>query len=421
MHKVVHITAHLGGGVGRILSGIAISSKERQEFDHSIITLEPTQTVQFEQECIKHNVTVYLVGKCDVASILEQADIVQVDWWHHPLTTQFMMNYLGKISCRLLIWSHISGCSYPHIPYDFIKLTDAFVFTTPFSLENPIWSDEERMRVMEKADVVISSGINFNKSINKRDHQGFQVGYIGFLSYSKTHPDFVKFCESACGIHDIRFIVVGDTKYGGQLLGDVHHSEKIRDKVLFAGYSFDVLGELASFDVFGYPLNPKHTGTAENALLEAMGAGVVPVVLNQCTEKYLIKNMQTGLVVDNISEYGHAMQWLYQNPIQRKKLGQNASEFIFKEYHIGVTVKKINKVYEKVLLQNKKLHHLNTVFGKTPYDWFSACYVGDDMNIQYNAFAESKGSVKQYLRYFHEDEKLKKVVEINESRNKTLL
>ncbi|MCB8814158.1 glycosyltransferase family 4 protein [Desulfosporosinus shakirovi] len=419
MNKIVHITAHLGGGVGRILSSISIYSKERQEFEHSIITLEPTQTVQFEKLCKKHNVTIHSARECDIGTILEQADIVQVDWWHHPLTSQFMMNYLGRISCRLLVWSHIAGCSYPHIPYNFILHSDAFVFTTPFSLENPLWSCVERTQIIEKADVVISSGIDFDKSIEKRDHPGFQVGYIGFLGYSKTHPEYVKYCESACGIPNIRFSVVGDTKYGGQLINDVQHSEKIRDKVIFTGYSFDVMDNLATFDVFGYPLNPNHYGTAENALLEAMAAGVVPVVLNQCTEKHLIQNMQTGLVVDNISEYGHALQWLYQNPVERERLGRNASEYILNEYHIKATVEKMNKVYKKVLLKNKKIHYLNSVFGETPYDWFSSCYVGDEANIQGTAFSETKGSAKHYLRYFPEDKELRKVVEINERRNKT--
>ena len=37
---------------------------------------------------------------------------------------------------------------------------------------------------------------------------------------------------------------------------------------------------LAVFDIFAYPLNPNHYGTAEQVLQEAMAAGVVPVVFN---------------------------------------------------------------------------------------------------------------------------------------------
>lgn len=421
MIKVVHITAHLGGGVGKILSSIAIASKDELEFEHVIIALEKTQTPQFEELCIKNNIKILLVTECDVDYILEQADIVQIDWWHHPLTSQFMVKYLGKIKCRLLIWSHISGCSYPNINYKFISFADKFVFTTPFSYENPCWSNEERKKIIAKSDTVVSSGIDFNKPVKKKNHAAFNVGYIGFLGYNKTNPNFIKYCENAADIPDIQFVVVGDKTYGEQLIKDAQSSKIIKDKMVFKGYSLNVLEDFAEFDVFGYPLNPSHYGTAENVLLEAMAAGVVPVVLNQCTEKYLVQNMKTGIVVDNISEYANALRWLYENPTQRVILGENASKYIIKEYHISSTIKKLNKIYEKVLKINKRLHNTTDILGQTAYDWFKSCYIGDQDNIQGNAFAETKGSAKHYLKYFREDKRLREVVERNESRLKTKL
>ncbi len=421
MIKVVHITAHLGGGVGKILSSVAIHSKGDYEYEHIIITLEATKTIQFEEMCKKNWIKVFLAKECDVNNILVNADIVQVDWWHHPLMSQFMMKYLGKISCRLLVWSHVSGCSYPNIPYEFVSFPDAFVFTTPYSYENTFWTDQQREQIINKSDVVVSSGLDFHEIIEKKIHTGFNVGYIGFLSYNKTNPKFVQYCESASDITNIKFDVVGDLSYGEQLIKDVNNSKLIRDKLLFSGYSLNVLENLSEFDVFGYPLNPNHYGTAENVLLEAMGAGVVPIVLNQCTEKYLVQNMQTGLVVNSISEYGDALRWLYQNPILRGKLGNNASNYVIKEYYIKSTIKKLNVVYERVLKVDKKIHNPNPFLGATAYDWFSSCYVGDENHITGNAFAETKGSAKHYFKYFKEDKKLREVVEKNESRIKAKL
>jgi len=415
----LHITAHLGGGVGRILSSIAIYSKNVNKFEHTIVTLEKTQNSQFEELCKNNNIKIILANECDMHYLLEQADIVQVDWWHHPLTSHFIVKYLGNIKCRLLLWSHVSGCSYPYISSRFISFPDAFVFSTPFSYENNLWSESEREQIISKNDVVVSSGIDFDQVVRKRKHTGFHVGYVGFLSYDKTHPDFIEFCESVCDIPGIHFIIVGDTAYGKQLCEDARRSKLLREKITFTGYSLNILDSLRDFDVFGYPLNPSHYGTAENALLEAMGAGVVPVVLNQCTEKYFVQNMQTGLIVNNISEYSIAIKWLYQNPEQRLKLGENASEYIINEYHIKSTIEKISKIYEQLLLKNKKIHEPISVFGETPYDWFLSGYIGSEENIQGSAFAETKGSVKNYLKYFPDNIKLRKVVEKNESRNKT--
>lgn len=417
MIKVVHIAAHMGGGIGRILSNMAIYS--RNIVRHIIITLEPTQTPQFEELCKKNNIKIFLAEKCDMDNILNEADIVQLDWWHHPLTSQFMVKYLEKIKCRLVIWSHISGCYYPNIFPGFVFLPDAFVFTTPYSYENVSWTRGEREQIIEKSNIVVSSGIDIDKPVQKKSHFGFNVGYIGFLSYNKMHPNFVKYCENACNIPDIRFIVVGDKSYGQQLTTDVQNSKILRNKMMFTGYSLNVLNNLQEFDVFGYPLNPNHYGTAENVLLEAMAAGIVPVVLNQCTEKYIVRNMETGLVVNNISEYVSALRWLYENPHQRYILGNNASKYIIKEYNIKSTIKKMNNVYEKVLNSNKKFHDFTCIFGETPYDWFLSCYRGDINNIKGIAFAKTKGSIKHYLKYFGQDKRLREVVEINESRIKT--
>lgn len=421
MINILHITAHLGGGVGKILSSIAIHSKDENVYKHTIVTLEKTQTLQFEELCRNHDIEVVLATECDMHYLLAQADIVQVDWWHHPLTSQFITEYLGKIQCRLLLWSHVSGCSYPFISPGLVSLPDAFVFSTPFSHENNLWTETERQQIISTSDIVVSSGIEFEQAVQKREHIGFNVGYVGFLSYDKTHPEFIAFCESVCDIPTIRFSIVGDISYGKQLIADYEKSMLLAGKMAFTGYSLDVLDTLRDFDVFGYPLNPNHYGTAENVLLEAMGAGVVPVVLKQCTEKYLVQNMKTGLVVRNIVEYAEAIRWLYQNPKQRIELGENASTFIMKEYHVKVTAQKMSKIYERLLQTNKKLHDPIGVCGKTPYDWFLSCYVGSEDNIKGSAFAETKGSAKHYLKYFPDNRKLRKVVEKNESRNKTIL
>lgn len=416
MIKVVHITAHLGGGIGRILSSIAIYSQIEKEVEHVIVTLEKTENSHFEQLLKEHSIKVFLQNQCCLKQILQEADIVEVDWWHHPLTSAFMHNYFNDIECRLLIWSHVSGCTYPYIKYELIKCADKFVFSTPFSFENEYWSNEEKEEVMKRVEIIVSSGIDFDAPVKKKPHHGYNVGYIGFLSYSKTHPDFVRFLEAAADIPDICFKVVGDTAYGKELIKDVQNSKLVHNKVIFEGYALDVKEKFAEFDVFGYPLNPMHYGTAENALLEAMAAGVVPVVLNQCTEKYMVRHMETGIIVNSIEEYGAALRWLKDNADKRIHMGNNASEFVIKKLHIRETVNRLNACYSDMMSQNKRLHDIYSAIGTNPYEWFVSAYWGDVNCLEGNSFAETKGSAKHYLRYFPEDKILRKVVETNESR-----
>lgn len=414
--KILHITPHLGGGVGRILSSVSIYSNE--DYEHIILTLEETQTVYFKNLCTENNIDILNIEKCNIDKLLRDVDIVQLEWWHHPLTMKFMIDFLQDIPTRLLLWAHISGCNYPVIPAKFIDYADEFVFTSDYSFENDSWTSKERSYIKNKAKVVVSSAIDESIRVEKKYHDKFNVGYIGFLSYTKTHPKFKDYCESTVNIPSINHIIVGDTNYGKELVNDMKKSKVLNGKFKFTGYTDDIKKYLSEFDVFGYPLNPIHYGTAENVLLESMGAGVVPVVLNQCTEKYLVKDKETGIVVNDIEEYGQAIKWLYENEDKRNELGKKASEYVLNNYHIKNTIINLNRIYDELINKNKITHNTEEIFGKTPYDWFKSCYVGDLENLEGCAIAETKGSAKHYLKYF-DDENLRKVVELNESRKQT--
>ena len=405
--KVLHITPHLGGGIGNVISGLCIRDGKNI---HSILCLEEPENKHYYDICVENGIEVLNKNAIDIA--LKNVDIVQVEWWQHPLTVQFMVEYLEKINTRLIIWSHISGCNYPNIPASFVKLPDAFVVATPYTFDNPNWTEEERTEIKNIADLVISSGNDFSKPpLEKVEHEGFVVGYVGFLGYEKTNPRFVQICEKCEDIPGIKFVIVGDTSKGEELVSDVEKS-KIRDKVIFRGYKKNIYEELAKFDVFACLLQEEHTGASENALLEAMYAKVCPVVFKQCTEQYLVKDHETGIVCSGEEAFVNAIRMLYKDVEKREKLGKNASRYVAETLSIHHTVTQMQKVYEKVMQNEKKKHVAANIFGKTPYEWFKTCYEGDLNNLKGMARGESKGSVKQFYKYF-KDENLKKIIEVN--------
>ena len=158
MRKVLHITAHLGGGVGGVLSAVALNAKQNGSvFRHEIMQLEPTNNRHYVEICEKNGIPLMLADKTDIKNKISSADIVQIDWWPHPLTMKFMHDNLSAVPSRLVIWSHVSGCKYPYIPAGFIKLPRKFIFTSPFSYENPYWDEETKDKIREISEVVISS------------------------------------------------------------------------------------------------------------------------------------------------------------------------------------------------------------------------------------------------------------------------
>jgi glycosyltransferase involved in cell wall biosynthesis len=420
MPQVLHVTAHLGGGVGRVLSGVAVSArKSGSRFSHSIVQLEPTQNPHWPGRCRENGVPVELLRDVDWEERAAAADIIQIEWWHHPLMMRWMYETLPRLSCRLVVWSHISGCCYPYISPAFARMPERFVFTSPYSLENPTWTGEERAELSACSSVVPSSGLEReNFQVERIPHSGFCVGYLGSLDYSKLHPDFVRFC-SAVDIPDAYFTIAGEPA-GGRLAEDVNCTGDA-GRFRFTGYLNRPGETLGTFDAFGYPLCPRHTGTAENALLEAMAAGIPPVVLDQCSEKYLVRDRETGFAVKSIREYADAMRCLYDHPLQRRQMGERAREFVRESFPVERTVAGLERVYERVMDLPRKEHALSPVFGDSPHEWLRHCLNcggADDPEDVTAALrqarreggaltGQNKASVFQYARYFPEDRQLR--------------
>ena len=67
-------------------------------------------------------------------------------------------------------------------------------------------------------------------------------------------------------------------------------------------------------DIFFYPLQPDHYGTAENALVEAMSLGLMPVVLDNPAEMAIVRDGETGFVARSIERCTALLQTLLASP-----------------------------------------------------------------------------------------------------------
>ncbi|MDQ7096250.1 glycosyltransferase family 4 protein [Desulfosporosinus sp. PR] len=382
--KIVHLTAHMGGGVGKVLSGICTyAQNNNNKYLHEIIMLEHPEKRHFVDICEESGVNVTVVSGSNVEMIkskMEQADIVQIEWWHHPKLAELITNF-PHINVRLVVWSHISGCNYPYLPVDFLAMPDKFVFTSNYSFYNPFWNEVEKSFARNQCVMINSSGgFEHLKIIKKKEHNGFNIGYIGTQNFSKIHPQFVDYCKYIKGIPNIKFILVGDRTNQETILKQANNGG-IADQFVFRDYVKDVSSELSWFDVFGYILNPQHFGTTENALLEAMAAGLPVVCLNQCAEQFLIKHNETGLLVRNEEEYAEAISYLYNHPDQRVKLGEKAREFVLNNFMVEKTVLQLHTIYDKILLTGKRTFNFQRVFGRTASEWFLSCLPPSERQI----------------------------------------
>lgn len=416
--RLLHITAHLGGGVGKVLSRLVEASARRGDgVQHSIACLEAPEKSQFVDHVRTHGGELLICpNSAELAERAAAADIVQLEWWHHPALAAWLG--AGPLpAMRLVVWSHISGLHVPQLPPAFVAAPARFLFTSPcsWSLSALAGLDGD---ARERVDAVFSSG-GFDDLPDppRRPLDGpLRVGYLGTLNFAKLHPRLLDFI-AAVDLPDFRLALVGDPTTGAALLEEAQR-RGLADRLEMRGYRSDVGAELAGFDVLAYLLNPQHYGTTENALLEAMAMGVVPVVLDNPAEGHLVQHGETGWVVDAPAGFAAALDQLAARPELRQRLSRQASQTVRRRFAVEHTAEHLLGHYRAVLAEAKRCWDFRPIFGDTPADWFRSCQgpeawrFRDDGAVDLDGepphvlFERSKGSVFHYQRQFPDDPRL---------------
>lgn len=412
--SVLHITSHLGGGVGTVLSKASLARKNNQSHIEDVFAcLEPPEKKETISTMQAGGLEVHICpNETDMKHLIRNADIVQLEWWHHPLLAQFMCE--NTLKARLLVWSHTSGLSYPDIPLKFVYTPHVFLFTSPVSHQN--------IERTGSIDTVHSSGGFDNISMIERPLKegALNYTYLGAPNFSKLHPQIADFLTAVI-TPGFRVNFFGDADANPKL-----HSHSLTAKIVLRGFTTAPISALMESDILIYLLNPDHYGTTENAILEAMAAGVVPVVFNNPVEASIVKHKITGMVVDSPELFADAIAFLNGNRDVLQKMSLAASRDIRERFPLEKTIQGLDAHYQKLILEEKKSFSFSSVFGNTPHEWFLSCtgkYAHYFTSVSDSAlrpvrlrhpvlYEQSKSSVFQFFKYFPWDETLEKWVSL---------
>lgn len=373
--NILHITTHLGGGVGKAISGIAIQAAQCGINSHRICLLQFPEKDEYIRKCRENGVLVQVFDS--YIDWFTWADVIVLSWWNHPEMSRFLVN-LPRSDKPYILWSHINGVFYPTIPFWLTQAFDRVLFTSPWTMQNPIWTNEQQQKVSMMADVVYGMGQfipdSFPKKLDYTQKDVFIVGYIGTLNYAKIHPQFALYCLAAeKKIPNIKFILVGDCD--NKLKSDIYNMG-LEQYVTFTGFVSNAVELLQSFDAFGYLLQPKHYGTTENALIEAMLCGVPVIARRQNVEQFIIPQ-QCGYLIETPDEYAQVLYDLYKQPKLREKIGKQAQQYIIRNYNTLQNLDVFHKACEKAI-ENKQGTRDFSYFGKNAWEWFLACLNEED-------------------------------------------
>lgn len=448
--NILHVTAHLGGGVGKALASLtaAMPFPARQSF----LLLEEPRDRRYadEVEALGRRVDI-AASLADVSARAAEADIVQIEFWNHPKLFECLAR-TGFPAMRAVFWCHVSGLFRPVIQPGFLDVADRFAFTSPASLELAAvreFQHRERLAVIGGAygfgeippsalpDIAPSRGeigtrresaahltlvagndVQQGGSMPALDQisslEGDMSGrteggkaasetpicYLGTVDFVKMHPGFFDAIDSLAD--DVAAAIWGnsDPEVAARA-ATMRHPGRIR----FMGQTPDPQAALQQSRIFFYPLQFDHYGTGENALIEAMSLGLVPVVLANPAECAIVSQGETGFIATSIAECAEILDMLLADPRRVAEVGAKAREVAATAFTAERSARQFVDLWSGLMSEPKRPHNFRAITGDTPREWFEATQFlpGEARDGVADSGKLSKGTLSHFKAAFPDD------------------
>lgn len=171
------------------------------------------------------------------------------------------------------------------------------------------------------------------------------VGCVARLERVKDHRTLLRGVSLASGAdNDIRLVLVGEGPEREQLECELESVPRLRERVTFAGRSFNVAEWVGGFDVF---VLPSLFEGISNTLLEAMSAGVPVIATRVGGNVEVIEEGKSGLLFEpgDAETLASFLKQLATDRELRNRLGTEARKRIKERFQLKDMMKNYSNLY----------------------------------------------------------------------------
>lgn len=188
-----------------------------------------------------------------------------------------------------------------------------------------------------------------NSTVLDRISDGeFLIGTAGSLTERKGQKYLLEAIPIVAATHpNVRLLVIGEGPER-ERLNSVLKEIDIGDRIEMLGFQKNVASLLKSLDLYVHPSINEPFGIA---ILEAMAAGKCVVATNVDGVPEIVRNGETGLLVDpsDPAELAKAIIHFIENPVQLDQFGKEGRKTVENRFEIGITVRQYEKNWLKVV------------------------------------------------------------------------
>jgi glycosyltransferase involved in cell wall biosynthesis len=339
--QVLHLINCLApGGASRATLCLAAQSK----FRSMVLSLTPAHPAMLGEAREAGVAARDCTGPADVLAQIESADIVFAHTWNTPELFGLLAGSLPPL--RLAIWVHVAGRAVPQVvPGAIVRRADVAVATSARSLAHI--RDAATGGAFEPRTILPSRNLDPFPRVARTPSDLYRVAYVGALDELKLHPGTIKFI-SRIDVPGLRFSFIGNGPQRDALAREADDCAAAA-KIAFRGWIDDMPAALADIDVLAVPMSPISYATAEIAVMEAMAAGIPPVVLSPEGALDPVNNGTDGLVVERGDQFVAALSALGHDASRRKALGDAARAKAMTAFDPRRTAHDFDELFEAML------------------------------------------------------------------------